>query len=221
VKSSLLELGAPESKCNVIYSEAPIRISSKDGANDSPTEKGSRFTVLYVGQLTRDKGVDILIRAAMRMCREHADIEYLVAGDYEWKNAFALALKEDVQRAGLENRIRFLGYVDSVRDLHEISDLHVLPSVWEDPLPNVVMEAKSAGIPSVVFPSGGVPEVVEHECEGYVCRDRTEEGLIAGIEYYIGCPERTSAHGRNALASLERLGTACYGERWERVYAET
>jgi glycosyltransferase involved in cell wall biosynthesis len=178
-------------------------------------------TILYVGQLSPHKGVDVLVSAAIQMCRSNENVEFLIAGDYEWKNPFAKILKSDVRAAGLSDRIRFLGYVDSIHELFQIASLHVLPSVFEDPLPNVVIEAKQAGVASVVFPSGGVPEIVVHESEGYVCDDRKEESLIAGIDYYSTSPERARAHGRNAKASLERLGVTRFAELWNGIYADS
>lgn len=219
VKRSLLDLGVPETKCSVIYSEAPVRTRSVTSGNVDKIHKGREFTVLYAGQLTREKGIDVLVGAAMQMCRTWDNVEFLIAGDYEWQNKLATTLRECVQAAGLSDRIRFLGYVDAMQDLFGLADIHVLPSVWEDPLPNVVIEAKHAAIASVVFPSGGIPEVVEHERDGYICADRTEMSLISGIGYYIEASERASAHGRNAYASLARLGITRFGEHWDAVYA--
>ena len=220
VKSSLLALGVPETKCRVIYSEPPVRVQPTASRAVDRAQKGSNFTVLYAGQLTRDKGIDVLVGAAMQMCRSRADIEFLIAGDYEWENELAMTLKESVQTAGMSDRIRFLGYVDAVQDLFRLSDLHVLPSICEDALPNVLIEAKHAGIASVVFPSGGIPEVVEHERDGYICVDRTEESLIAGIGYYVDTPERAIVHGRGAHSSLTRLEITRFDEFWDSVYAE-
>lgn len=220
VKFSLVDLGAPETKCSVIYSEAPVRVRSVTSNSLGTVQKGREFTVLYAGQLTRDKGLDVLIGAAMRMCRARDNIEFLIAGDYEWQNEFAKSLKESVRVAGLSDRIKFLGYVDAIQDLFKLADVHVLPSVWEDPLPNVVIEAKRAAIASVVFPSGGVPEVVEHECDGFICADRTETGLISGIGYYIEAAGRASVHGRNAYSSLARLGITHFGKHWNAVYTD-
>ena len=220
VRSSLLTLGVPEAKCCVIYSEAPVCGRSLASEGEVKVRKGRGFTVLYAGQLTRDKGVDVLVGAAMQICRRRDDIEFLIAGDYEWRNDLAMSLRGSVKAAGMSDRIRFLGYVGAVQNLFRVSDLHVLPSVWEDPLPNVVIEAKQAAVPSIVFPSGGVPEVMEHMSDGYICADRTEESLVAGIEYYIDSPGRASIHGRNAHSSLTRLGITRFGELWNSVYAD-
>ena len=221
VRSSILALGVPESKCSVIYSEAPVRVQQQEGSADTGVKKGRQFTILYVGQLTREKGVNVLVGAAIRMCQSNENVEFLIAGDYEWRNKFALALKSDVQAAGLTERIRFLGYVDAIPELFRISNLHLLPSVCEDALPNVVIEAKHASVASVVFPSGGVPEIVEHGSDGYICDGKTEAGLIAGIEYYLASPERASAHGRNAKASLEKLEITRFDDLWDVIYAES
>ena len=220
VRCALLDLGASETKCSVIYSEAPVRVRSVTSGTVDKVHKGREFTVLYAGQLTRDKGIDVLVGAAMRMCRARDNIEFLIAGDYEWQNKFATTLKESVRAAGMSDRIRFLGYVDAIQDLFRLADIHVLPSVWEDPMPNVVIEAKHAAIASVVFPSGGVPEVVEHECDGFICADRTEMSLISGIGYYIEVSGRASVHGRNAYSSIARLGITRFGEQWNAVYAD-
>jgi glycosyltransferase involved in cell wall biosynthesis len=220
VKSSLLALDVPESKCRVIYSQAPVRSPQIAPDGTGVIHKGRDFTVLYVGQLTSDKGIDLLIGAAIQMCRERDEIEFLIAGDYEWEKIPSTALIECVRVAGLSDRIRFLGYVNAIPDLFQLSDLHVVPSVCEDALPNVVIEAKQAGVASVAFSSGGVSEVIEHGIDGYICAARDEANLVAGIEYYIDTPGRASDHGRNAYSSLSRLGVTRFGELWDSVYAD-
>ena len=220
IRSSIVAQGVPESKCTVIYSEAPVRIKAHGQAASKDVKKSRPVTILYVGQLSSHKGVDILVSAAIQMCRSNDNLEFWVAGDYEWENSFAAALKNDIRAADLSDRIQFLGYVESVHELFQRADLHVVPSVLEDPMPNVVIEAKSAGVASIVFPSGGIPEVVEHESEGYVCADKTEASLIAGIEYYATSAERVRVHGANAKASLDRLRITQFAELWNTVYSD-
>jgi glycosyltransferase involved in cell wall biosynthesis len=221
VKSLLMELGAPEMKCSVIYSEAPARPSSALARSSRCIEKRRAFTVLYVGQLSREKGVHVFVDAAMQLCRSDCDIEFLIAGDYEWQNEFAVALKRNVEAAGMDAQIRFLGYVNDVQDLFEVSDIHVLPSLCQDALPNVVVEAKEAGVASVVFSSGGVPELIAHDIDGFICRDTTTESLISAIRCYVDAPSRAACHGRNAKSSLERLSINRFRELWGGVYADS
>ncbi len=220
VKRSLVSLGASEGKCRVIYNEAPVRKRSEASGSTGKIRKNSEHTILYVGQLSADKGVDILVDAAIRMCKSRKNVEFLLAGDYEWQNEFAKALIDNVESAGMAEQVRFLGYVDEVESLFRLSDLHVLPSICEEALANVLVEAKGAGIPSVIFPSGGMPELISHGSDGFICHEKTTEGLIAGLGYYVDNPARMSAHGSNARSSLDSLSISRFGELWDAVYAD-
>lgn len=219
VKSSIVSLGVPETKCSVIYSEAPVRFQSVPPGDLQKVSASKTFTVLYVGQLSKEKGIGVLINVAMNICSVRDDVEFVIAGDYEWHNEYARQLRERVCGAGMSERIKFFGYVEAVQDLYRRADLHVLPSVLEDALPNVVIEAKQAGIASVIFPSGGAPELIVHGHDGFVCMDRSESSLSDGIRYYLDHLERVSAHGRNARESLDRLGITQFGEHWDSIYA--
>jgi glycosyltransferase involved in cell wall biosynthesis len=154
----------------------------------------------------------------MQMCKSRRDLEFLIVGDYEWQNEFATKLKDRVESVGMAEQVRFLGYIEEVQELFRLSDVHVLPSVWEEPLSNVVVEAKKAGIPSVVFPSGGIPELVTHRADGYVCHEKSMEGLITGLCYYIDNPGRASIDGRNAASSLRSLSINRFGQLWDAIY---
>ena len=78
-----------------------------------------------------------------------------------------------------------------------------------------------AGVPSVIFPSGGLPELVAHGRDGFVCRARTAVALREGIEYYLDAEaDALREAGAAARASLERLGITkdAFAEAWLDVY---
>ena len=217
VEGCVRTLGAPNSKTQVIYNQPPVR-----ALRATKQLKVGRWAdgcnLLYLGQLTRTKGVDVFVEAALRICSGRRNVQVLIAGDYKWRNPFAESLIADVDDAGLAKMILFLGFVEDVESLFHISDIHVIPSTWDEGLTNVVMEAKQAGVPSIVFPSGGVSEVICHKADGYICSDKTTSGIIDAIEYYLEAPQRIVDHGRAAKASLEKLGVTSFGERWNVVY---
>jgi glycosyltransferase involved in cell wall biosynthesis len=53
----------------------------------------------------------------------------------------------------------------------------VVPSAAHDPNPRVVLEAFSAGVPVVAFPSGGIPEIIQDGETGFLSIGRTPESL--------------------------------------------
>ena len=94
--------------------------------------------------------------------------------------------------------------------------------MWEEPLGNVAVEAKKADVPSVVFPSGGLPElVVEQGQDGYVCARKDAEALEAGLRHYLDLSETDlNAAKASARVSLERLGITpeAFTRAWQDVY---
>ena len=87
--------------------------------------------------------------------------------------------------------VRALGYISGVEKLAETyscADLFVIPSL-EDNLPNTIMEAMACGTPCVGFRTGGIPEMIDHEVNGYVATSRDSADLARGIAWVLGHPE--------------------------------
>ncbi len=226
IRQRAIESGVGSEAIRVIYNYPPERESKPqmDAEGNSSMEGSAGRTVVYMGQLTKEKGVDLLVEAALHICRERDDARFLIAGDYAWQNPFADKLIERVAQHGMDGRIQFLGYVEDVPGLLAASDIHVCPSVWEEPLSNVVPEAKKMGIPSVIFPSGGLPELIEHGVDGYVCSERTTKSLVDGLCYYLDMSEGDLSEAQHhAHSSLERLGITkeAFTRAWLDVYRRT
>ena len=237
VRGKLLAAGADPAKVRVIYNAPPERpegqavggVAAASGGEDALAALAegpfAGRTVAYMGQLNENKGVHLLVEAALGLCRERDDVRFLIAGDYEWRGSFARGLMAQVEEAGLQDRIRFLGFINDVPSLLALADVHCAPSVWEEPLGNVAVEAKRAGVPSVVFPSGGLPElVVEQGQDGFVCAAKTAEALSDGLRHYLDQPSAELAASKEAAkSSLERLGITgeAFTRAWLAVYSGT
>lgn len=117
----------------------------------------------YIGQVARHKGVHVLLEAAH--CLPGAGIRVHVYGDLSCFPLYAAELK---QRAEADQRIslngRFLKEALSrvLRDL----DVVVVPSLWYENSPNVILEAFAHRTPVIVSNAGGMAELVEHEVSG-------------------------------------------------------
>ena len=81
-----------------------------------------------------------------------------------------------------------------------------------------MMEAKEAGIPAIVFPSGGLPEMISDGIDGIVCKEKTVAALADALRYYLSDSPRAKAHGENARQSLARLDIPKFAEKWLAVY---
>jgi glycosyltransferase involved in cell wall biosynthesis len=103
--------------------------------------------------------------------------------------------------------IDFPGWVNDIPAWLNHVDLLVVPSHESDNIPRVIMEAFAAQVPVMAFPSGGIPELVEHGTAGLLVGERTPEALARGMCEAVEDPESLTSMAREAR------------RRWERHYA--
>lgn len=82
------------------------------------------------------------------------------------------------------------------------------------------MEAKAACLPSVSFPSGELPKMIEHRVDGFIVGTKASKRLPRHSISYRS-PLQTPRHGAAAKASLRRLGVEDFSDRWLAIYERT
>lgn len=181
--------------------------------------------VVYVGQIIPQKGLAILLDAIGVLVGRGHDVRLDVAGRIDgWVPPEYEPYRTDVlaraARPDLNGRVRFLGYRDDVPAVLGEAAIHCCPSVREirEGFGVVVIEAKRAGIPSVVFPSGNLPNLIQHGADGWICRDETAEALAEGIEYFLD-PVRLRAGMAAARASSRAYSRERFEASWTTVFA--
>jgi glycosyltransferase involved in cell wall biosynthesis len=134
---------------------------------------------------------------------------------------FRRALRARAASPDLEGRVHFLGWRDDVVSVMANADVHCAPSLPEirEGFGLVNLEAKQAGIPSVVFPSGAYPEVITHKIDGWVCTDISAEGLAEGLEYFLTSVARRDAAAEAARRSLARFDVRVFEDSWWNVFS--
>lgn len=206
IKRVVVAAGARVERVSVIYNRPPRR--SRSETYTSLGVDKTAFNIVFAGQVTQKKGVEVLRNAFREICKDYPDSRLHVVGRISdwvgdaWAREFRNATLSDEL---LGDRVSFPGFVDDVPGLMEMCDLNVTPTLTEEPLGNVVMESKLAGIPSIVFPSGGLPEMISHGEDGLVCDGKDEAALVAALRFYLSQPALAKAHGRAARLSLEGL----------------
>ena len=113
--------------------------------------------VLLVGRLVYEKGFQLALDALPGVIERVGDVRFLVAGS----GTHEQELRAQAQRLGLDEHGTFLGWIgdDVLHNLYRISDLCVVPSIYE-PFGIVALEAMASGCPCIVADTGGLREVV-------------------------------------------------------------
>jgi glycosyltransferase involved in cell wall biosynthesis len=178
--------------------------------------------IAFVGQIAEHKGPHLLVAAFRTLAPDFPHIHLVLAGRIsDWVgDAWGRALRDQTaDDALIGNRVTFLGEIEDVPALLERSEVLVVPSLFDDPSPNVVMEAKRAGRAVIGFPRGGIPELIEDGADGLICCEATEKALVISLRKY--CEDRALAarHGSHGLKTMSRFGHADFADRWSAVYA--
>ena len=180
---------------------------------------------IFVGQLIPDKGLHLLLEAIARLVADGSAVTLDVVGDLErWEPpsyaGYRARLLARARQQDLASRVRFLGAREDVPALLEGSGVHVAPSLPElrEAFGLVVLEAKEAGIPSIVFRSGALPDLVRHGFDGLICEQPSAEALRDALTYYVANPHQREQHGAAALASAAPFGRAQFARKWAEQF---
>lgn len=220
VASSLRASGVRPELITVIYNLPPARSRLTSGHLTLELPKKSR-TFVFIGQIAEHKGPHMLVAAFRALAKEFPDVYLVLAGRIsEWiGDAWARALRDSTaQDPVIAQRVTFLGQIDDVPGLLARCEAVVVPSLFNDPSPNVVMEAKAAGRAAIVFPRGGLPELIANGVDGLICREPSTEALVDALRTYFANPALSAAHGAAALGTMRRFGNAQFGKRWAEIY---
>lgn len=160
------------------YSEKIFQPMDKTYARNSLSLHRDRKLLLFIGNLVRVKGTDILIDAFRIISDTFTDIELFVIGDGAEKEN----LMNQATRLGIENKIHFLGSRDrnAVCLYINAADIVVVPSRNEG-RSVVVLEALACGKPVVASRVGGIPETIIDDNLGILIDKEDPAALASGI----------------------------------------
>lgn len=221
VAGTAVSAGLNSDKISVINNLAPEFVGSRDTGQVPKLLEGQRAAI-YVGSVSEHKGVALLVEAFAEFAAEEPMLQLWILGGSVYDSEFRQQLVKRVQELGVHDRVAFVGHVQEPGPWYAAASVHLAPSIWEEPFANVVLEAKRAGTPSIIFPSGGLPEMVRHQVDGYICDEKTKESLAAAMRWMLADQDRLTAMGRAAAEDSEaRFGRARFLAQWAEVYQQT
>ena len=174
IGESLVRCGINKKRIRVIYDAVDLsRITgARPAALRSELSLGNAFIYLFVGRLTPQKGVDVLLRS---FARQGAGV-LLIAGDGPERGS----LEKLVGELGIEKNTFFLGVRGDVPSLMRAADCFVLASRLEG-LGLVLVEAIASGLPVVASNVDGIPEVVEDGATGMLVAPEDVEAFAGAM----------------------------------------
>ncbi len=151
------------------------------------------FIVGTIAELTKNKGIDVLVRATTSLHDSHVVV--IGGGEDE------MLVNQLIAGYGLQNRFHLLGFIENASRFLKAYDIFVLPSRKEG-LPYAILEAGLAGIAVVASSVGGIPEMIDDQLSGELVPAFDHESLAEAVNDLHGSP---NTRERYAHALQERV----------------
>ncbi|MEX2316945.1 MAG: glycosyltransferase [Pirellulales bacterium] len=130
------------------------------------------------------KGLEVLLETLANLRSQEIDVRLRAVGAFE-TSAYESTIHDLVERLAIRDAIDWIGFTRNIgQELAKI-DLFVLPSLFGEGLPMVVLEAMAAGVPVVASRVEGVPEAVRHRETGLLVDPASVSQLAAAIEEFV------------------------------------
>lgn len=154
----------------------------------TPKDKQDVPCILYVGQLIRGKGVDLLLRALARVKPKFTCRILGRGNDEEY-------LKQLAKDLGISSRVEFAGFTTNPDLAYASADILVVPSRWQEPFGLVGLEAFAHKVPVIAFDTGGISQWLKHKVNGLLVPERDCVKLAAAITKLLEDPETAHMYG--------------------------
>lgn len=195
------------------YDAQQVRNPESVRETDEVTDEGF---LLYIGRLSEEKGVTVLIDAVEQLGDSAADIAVKIAGSGPLEGAIRRRVEQ-----GQSDSIEMLGYVSQERKraLLETARAVIVPSVWVENYPTVVLEAMAHGKPVIGSDRGGIGEMVTSGHNGLLYSATDSAQLATHIETLASDPaaaQTMGKHGRQWLS--EHSNQELFGQKIRAIF---
>lgn len=185
------------------------RLASPEVRERLTAGKPDRFLLLYVGRLSAEKEVG-RIRVLLQ---EIPDVCLAIVGDGPER--------VELERHFADQDVVFTGYLQG-KDLAAAfasADLFVFPSRTET-LGLVLLESMAAGCPVIAPRSGGITDIVEEGCNGYLFEPDSDQDFVAMAQKMLSQPQHCQQLRHNARQEAERWSWAAATQQLETYYRD-
>jgi len=216
VKKSSLMLGKPVNHIPNTLETDVFKPADKKQAKQQaglPTDKFIFLSGFMPSRKDLHKGTQYLLESMellkQRLGVDADQVEVVVFGNRGTENLPDFPFKTS-----------FLGTINNDEKLalyYAAADAFLIPSL-EDNLPYTVMESLSCGTPVIAFTTGGIPDMVRHEHNGYLATYKSSESFADGMEWIIKHSEKEKLNRQARQTIMDRFSEEVIAKQHIEVY---
>lgn len=208
-KDKLIDNGLSNKKIRVVYNGIEMLKHTTDESYISNNES-KVVRVLVSGRLTEQKGHRYLLDAIKVLKEKHSNLRLIILGDGELRQD----LEQKVQKLEISDIVEFLGFKENVYEYINISDIFILPSLWEQ-FPISILEAMFLEKPIIASNVNGVGEQLGDA--GILINPGNVDEIVEAIDLLISDKKKRKELGKAARRrfldnfTLENMGRNTLG----------
>lgn len=184
----------------------------------SKSEK--EWTIGTVALFRPRKGTEVLLDAIAELRKQGLPVRFRAVGPFETEG-YGKELKDRAERLGITDVVDWTGFTSDVDAELVKMDLFVLPSLFGEGLPMVVIEAMSAGVPVIASRVEGIPEAIREGVDGLLFDPSDLDGLIVAVRKFIdGQIDWNAIHRQEVERHAEAFSTEVMASGVAEVYGE-
>lgn len=175
--------------------------------------------VAVLAHLHTSKGHDVAIDALASMSSSETHLAIAGGSLYSTSDEYAQQLREQCDRAGIGDRVHFLGNLDDPDGVYAAADVIVHPCRYPEGFGRVIVEAQLAGRPVIATALGGVLDLIEHQTTGWLVPPDVPSALAVVIDEILRDRRATAEVVAQARGAAENFSPAHHVARVLDVYA--
>ena len=150
-----------------------------------------KFIVSFIGRFSEEKCPETFVEIASALRDKH-DLHFVMLGNGPQYQR----VKEKIKELNLEDRICVPGNVTDVRPYLRLTGVLVIPSTIEG-IPVTLMESMAFGVPVIASAVGGIPSVIQHGLNGFVCQPSDLDAFVRNIKKLASDTNLCRSMGKN------------------------
>jgi len=190
----------PAGKITVLYNGIDLEQLDRMPDNKLYQRKKNEVLIGNVGRLVLIKGQKYLIEMALIIKKKGINFKVLIAGE----GLQEASLKQMAVKAGVEDQLVFLGFINNIKAFMDNIDIFVLTSLSEG-FGYVLVEAMACRKPVVAFNTSSMPEIIANNKTGFLVDNMDIDAFAQKVEYLIGNPILRESLGQSGRRRVEEI----------------
>ena len=155
-----------------------------------------------VGRLSEEKDISTFLAVAAKVLEVDPKVKFVIVGDSKHPSLVD-ALKRRAEELRISNSVVFTGHRTDLLNVYDSFDIFLSTSLTEG-LPNTLLESMAMGVPIVATDVGGVPELIQHAVNGFLCKPGEIDTLLNSVLDMVNNPQKCEKLAANGTDYIEQ-----------------